>query len=132
MGDEEVTAADVIKLIDAKQNLSVQVHPDNDYAMRVEGEYGKTETWFDTDCRLFRGLPEQSITWMSHGDYMAKVPESFRLVAHSDACPTVGICDEARGFYGVQFHPEANAGPRDTAFLFDRFLKMAAEGRYDD
>lgn len=71
-------------------------------------EYGKTETWFDTDCRLFRGLPEQSITWMSHGDYMAKVPESFRLVAHSDACPTVGICDEARGFYGVQFHPEVN------------------------
>ena len=39
---------------------------------------------------------------------MAKVPESFRLVAHSDACPTVGICDEARGFYGVQFHPEVN------------------------
>ena len=71
-------------------------------------EYGKTETWFDTDCRLFRGLPEQSITWMSHGDYMAKVPESFRLVAHSDACPTVGICDEVRGFYGVQFHPEVN------------------------
>ena len=71
-------------------------------------EYGKTETWFDTDCRLFRGLPEQSITWMSHGDYMAKVPESFRLVAHSDACPTVGICDEARGFYGVQYHPEVN------------------------
>lgn len=45
---------------------------------------------------------------MSHGDYMAKVPESFRLVAHSAACPTVGICDEARGFYGVQFHPEVN------------------------
>ena len=32
----------LIKLIDAKDNLSVQVHPDNDYAMRVEGEYGKT------------------------------------------------------------------------------------------
>ena len=45
---------------------------------------------------------------MSHGDYMAKVPESFRLVARSAACPTVGICDESRGFYGVQFHPEVN------------------------
>ncbi len=32
----------LIKLIDAKDNLSVQVHPDNDYAQRVEGEYGKT------------------------------------------------------------------------------------------
>ena len=80
-------------------------------------EYGKTETWFDTDCRLFRGLPEQSVTWMSHGDYMAKVPESFRLVAHSDACPTVGICDEARGFYGVQFHPEVNHTEYGQAML---------------
>ena len=80
-------------------------------------EYGKTQTWFDTDCRLFRGLPEQSITWMSHGDYMAKVPESFRLVAHSAACPTVGICDEARGFYGVQFHPEVNHTEYGQAML---------------
>ena len=54
---------------------------------------------------------------MSHGDYMAKVPESFRLVAHSDACPTVGICDEARGFYGVQFHPEVNHTEYGQAML---------------
>lgn len=40
----------LIKLIDAKDNLSVQVHPDNDYAQRVEGEYGKTEMWYVVDC----------------------------------------------------------------------------------
>ncbi len=40
----------LIKLIDAKDNLSVQVHPDNDYALRVEGEYGKTEMWYVVDC----------------------------------------------------------------------------------
>ena len=39
----------LIKLIDAKDNLSVQVHPDNEYAMRVEGEYGKTEMWYIVD-----------------------------------------------------------------------------------
>lgn len=71
-------------------------------------EYGKTLTAFDTGCRLFKGLPEQSVTWMSHGDYMAKVPEGFSLVARSAACPNVAICDESRGFYGVQFHPEVN------------------------
>ena len=71
-------------------------------------EYGKTETFFDTGCKLFRGLPDTGISWMSHGDYMEKVPEGFSLVAHSDACPNVAICDEARGFYGVQFHPEVN------------------------
>lgn len=40
----------LIKLIDAKNDLSVQVHPDNEYALRVEKEYGKTECWYILDC----------------------------------------------------------------------------------
>lgn len=40
----------LIKLIDAKNDLSVQVHPNNEYAMRVEKEYGKTECWYVLDC----------------------------------------------------------------------------------
>ncbi len=40
----------LIKLIDANQKLSVQVHPNNDYALSVEGEYGKTEMWYVVDC----------------------------------------------------------------------------------
>ncbi len=40
----------LIKLIDAKDNLSVQVHPSNEYALKVEGEYGKTEMWYIVDC----------------------------------------------------------------------------------
>lgn len=38
------------KLIDAKKSLSVQVHPDDEYAMKNEGEYGKTEMWYVVDC----------------------------------------------------------------------------------
>lgn len=71
-------------------------------------EYGKTETRFDTDSPLFKGIPEQSITWMSHGDYMSRVPEGFSLTARSRNCPNVAIADETRRFYGVQFHPEVN------------------------
>ncbi len=74
----------------------------------IAREYGKTETYFDTGCKLFQGIPEKSITWMSHGDYMAKVPQGFSLVGHTDACPNAAIADESRGFYGVQFHPEVN------------------------
>ena len=107
----------LIKFIDAKQPLSVQVHPSDEYALRVEGEYGKTETFCDTNCKLFKGLPEKSVTWMSHGDYMEKVPEGFSLVAHSDACPNVAICDETRGFYGVQYHPEVNHTEFGTAMI---------------
>ena len=40
----------LIKLIDAHDRLSVQVHPDNEYALRVEGEFGKTEMWYVVDC----------------------------------------------------------------------------------
>ena len=40
----------LIKLIDAKQKLSVQVHPDDSYALANEGEYGKTEMWYVVDC----------------------------------------------------------------------------------
>ena len=71
-------------------------------------EYGKTQTVFDLGCPLFHGIPEQSVTWMSHGDYIARLPEGFHLAAHSAACPTVSISDEARRFYGVQFHPEVD------------------------
>ncbi len=41
----------LIKLIDARDNLSVQVHPDDAYALRVEGEYGKTEMWYIVDAQ---------------------------------------------------------------------------------
>lgn len=40
----------LIKLIDAKDNLSIQVHPDNAYAQRVEHEFGKTEIWYVLDA----------------------------------------------------------------------------------
>ena len=80
-------------------------------------EYGKTEVYFDTACRLFKGLPSQGVTWMSHGDYMEKVPEGFALTAHSDACPNVAIADEARGFYGVQYHPEVSHTQHGTDMI---------------
>lgn len=40
----------LIKLIDAYDNLSLQVHPDDEYALRVEKEYGKTEMWYILEC----------------------------------------------------------------------------------
>jgi GMP synthase (glutamine-hydrolysing) len=44
--------------------------------------------------------------WMSHGDKVAAMPPGFKLMASTDACPIAGMADEARRFYGVQFHPE--------------------------
>ena len=53
----------LIKLIDAKDRLSVQVHPDNKYALENEGEFGKTEMWYIVDCepgaKLIYGFTEK-------------------------------------------------------------------------
>lgn len=40
----------LIKLIDAEQNLSIQVHPDDAYALAHEGQFGKSEMWYIVDC----------------------------------------------------------------------------------
>ena len=93
-------------------------------------EYGKTKTYFDTACRLYKGLPEAGVTWMSHGDYMEKVPDGFSLVARSDACPNVGICDETRGFYGVQYHPEVNHTQHGTDMIHN-FLYEVCHAKGD-
>lgn len=41
----------LIKLIDAKDKLSIQVHPDDAYALKNEGQYGKTEMWYVLDAK---------------------------------------------------------------------------------
>ncbi len=106
--------------------LGGQVTEAQDDAAR---EYGKTKTYYDTRCKLFQGLPEEGISWMSHGDYMAKVPEGFQLVAHSDNCPNVAICDETRGFYGVQYHPEVNHTENGVAMIRNfLYLVCGAKG----
>ena len=80
-------------------------------------EYGKTETGFSADSPLFHGLPEQSVTWMSHGDFISRLPEGFKAIARSKGCPSAAICDEERRFYGVQFHPEVRHTEYGTDIL---------------
>lgn len=46
----------LIKFIDAKQNLSVQVHPSNDYALKYENSYGKTESWYIVEAEEGAGI----------------------------------------------------------------------------
>ena len=93
-------------------------------------EYGKTATQYDTSFPLFQGLPTEGISWMSHGDYMAKVPEGFALAAHTDMCPTAAIADPARGFYGAQFHPEVNHTEHGTQMIRN-FLYQVCHAKGD-
>ena len=59
--------------------------------------------------------------WMSHGDKVTELPPGFKLMASTDSCPIAGMADEARHFYGVQFHPEVTHTVQGKALL-NRFV----------
>jgi GMP synthase (glutamine-hydrolysing) len=44
--------------------------------------------------------------WMSHGDRVIDMPADFKLMCSTDSAPIAGIANEAKNFYGLQFHPE--------------------------
>ena len=60
--------------------------------------------------------------WMSHGDKVVTMPPGFKLMASTEACPIAGMADEARRFYGVQFHPEVTH-TRQGNRLLERFVR---------
>jgi GMP synthase (glutamine-hydrolysing) len=59
--------------------------------------------------------------WMSHGDKVTELPSGFKLMASTESCPIAGFADEARHFYGVQFHPEVTHTLQGRALL-NRFV----------
>ncbi len=58
------------------------------------------------DSTLFHGLPRQQSVWMSHGDSVTAAPPGFAVAARTSGAPVAAFEDTARGFAGVQFHPE--------------------------
>lgn len=80
-------------------------------------EYGKTHTAYNTECVLFRGLPAEGISWMSHTDYIDRLPEGFSSTAHTSACPTAAMQNPGKKLYGMQFHPEVLHSENGIAML---------------
>ena len=84
-------------------------------------EYGRTTCSVDTDSDLFRGLPEVTAVWMSHGDVVEEVSEDFESIAHTEGCRYAAVKHRREPFYGVQFHPEVFHTPRGRD-IFHNFL----------
>jgi GMP synthase (glutamine-hydrolysing) len=59
--------------------------------------------------------------WMSHGDKVTALQPGFKLMASTPSCPIAGMADEARRYYGVQFHPEVTHTLQGRAML-ERFV----------
>ena len=70
-------------------------------------EYGKSEIEYE-ESPLFDGVDKNNVCWMSHTDYVSKVPEGFSVTATTKTCPAAGFADEKRKIYGIQFHTEVH------------------------
>ena len=77
-------------------------------------EYGHARVKIEGESRLFDGLQNGREeggarvldVWMSHGDRVERAPPGFKVIASTANAPLAAISDEARGLYGLQFHPE--------------------------
>ena len=70
-------------------------------------EYGKTEIT-TSESKLFENVDKNTVVWMSHTDYIDKIPEGFKITAYSNDCPCAAYENEEKKLYAVQYHPEVN------------------------
>ncbi len=83
----------------------------------IVSEYGHKEVKVSSSSKLFKGISDKSICWMSHTDYIEAIPEGFEITASTDTCPVAAFEDKKRKLYGVQFHPEVVHTREGTAIL---------------
>ncbi|EAS50472.1 GMP synthase [Aurantimonas manganoxydans SI85-9A1] len=91
-------------------------------------EFGRSFMEVKKASPLFEGIWAEGTrhqVWMSHGDRVTALPEGFEIIGQSSGAPFAAIADEARRFYGVQFHPEVVHTP-DGARLLSNFVHRIA------
>ena len=72
-------------------------------------EFGYAEVSIETSNRLFQGIEVNQDclqVWMSHGDRVETLPEGFVIIGKSDSSPAAAMANDAKSFFGLQFHPE--------------------------
>ena len=101
-------------------------------------EFGYAEVRARGHTKLLGGLEDFATdaghgmlkVWMSHGDKVTELPPGFTLMASTPSCPIAGMADEARGLYGVQFHPEVTHTVKGREII-ERFVLQIAGARPD-
>ncbi len=90
-------------------------------------EFGHATVELVAQDALFEGLkdhpgsPPRLDVWMSHGDHVSEAPPGFTVTARTDRIPVAAMANEAKRWYGVQFHPEVTH-TRSGQALLRRFV----------
>ena len=71
-------------------------------------EYGKTMVNVDIESKLFKYVSKETQVWMSHTDFVSKLPKGYKIIANTPSCPVSAMENEEKKIYAVQFHPEVN------------------------
>ena len=91
-------------------------------------EFGRAQLEVKQPSALFDGVwqpGDRKQVWMSHGDRVTRLPPGFSVIATSENAPFAAIADEARKYYGVQFHPEVMHTPDGAKLLRNFALNIA-------
>ena len=80
-------------------------------------EYGTTKVHINNTSKLFSGFLDENDCLMSHTDRVTILPENFKNIGYTSSCENAAMENEAKKFYGIQFHPEVNHTNRGTEII---------------
>lgn len=69
-------------------------------------EYGRANLLIDNNEDLLKNIPDETVVWMSHGDHIHELPESYEIIGHTANAKVAAVRHKENHIYGVQFHPE--------------------------
>ncbi len=69
-------------------------------------EFGRSELIVDSDKDLLKGIPKETVVWMSHGDHIQNLSDEYEIIGHTDNAKVAAVRHKNKPIYGVQFHPE--------------------------
>ncbi|HEY7733238.1 MAG TPA: glutamine-hydrolyzing GMP synthase [Nitrososphaera sp.] len=93
-------------------------------------EYGRAGLVIDDKSDLFKSLGTGIKCWMSHGDAAEKLPDGFKILAHTENSFSAAIGNRDKKMYGIQFHPEVVHTERGTDIL-KNFAQTISGARAD-
>lgn len=93
-----------------------------------KSEFGKTMIELIGESNLYKRTPNQQQVWMSHIDYVAKMPEGFVATSKTDNCPVASMEDSSRNLYAIQYHGEVEQSEAGEKVI-DNFLTLCGFSR---